>query len=183
MLKWWDKIVRYFYSRSLRDRLKEFSRLHTVINLKDAKSVGIIYDSTHPGNDSVIGEFATRLRSQGKTVEVLGFVNDKKIDSKPDVPVFNKKALTWAMVPTDEKALQFAGKNFDLLLACFTTESLPLEYISCISKARWRVGHYNPAKTDCYDMMVNMGNKTELPYFIDQATQFLNKIEYDTVKA
>lgn len=183
MMSLWNKIVRYFYAGALRDKLKDTKPAHAITNLKDAKSVGIVYDSTNPANDAIITEFAGLLRNQGKTVEVLGFINDAKPITKPDVPSFNRKGLNWAQVPTDEKALQFAGKNFDLLLACFTTESLPLEYISSTSKARWRVGHYNPAKTECYDMMINMGDKTDLPYFLDQASNFLNKIEYDTVKA
>ncbi len=182
-MNWWEQIIRFFYQRSLNAKLQSTTDTSKIINLKDAKTVGIMYNSTQPDNDIIITKFAEHLRAAGKTVEILGYINDTKTERKVDITVFNKKSLTWCGVPTDEKALAFAEKNFDLLLACFIGENLPLEYLSCISKARWRVGAYYPGKTNCYDMMVNVGDRQEVQYFLDQASDFLNKINYDTATA
>ena len=83
-------------------------------------------------------------------------------------------------MPIDERANAFAAKKFDLLFAAFTDGNLPLEYIARISAARWRVGCFSESKTDYYDLMINMSGKTDLPYFLEQATYFLNQIKYDT---
>lgn len=179
-MKYWDRLRNYFYKRTLAERVKNIRVKHDIINWRDAKTVGIVYDSTNPANDSVIAAFAEKLRGENKEVEILGFVNDKKIDTKTGITVFNKKSLSWTLAPEDEKVDRFANQNFDLLLGCFTGENLSLEFVTRISKARWRVGAYIENKTDCYDMMVNVGDKNELPYLIEQTTYFLNQIKYDS---
>lgn len=180
MLQWWDKLKRYFYSRALNEKTIGADTRRTVINLADTKTIGILYDSTNPDNDIIITKFAEQLRNSGKQVEILAYQHDTKTEHKADVQVFNKKGVSWCGVPFDKRALQFAGKKYDLLLACFTAENLPLEFISAMSKARWRVGAYNKAKTNCFDMMINTGDKANVQYFITQATEFLKNIKYDT---
>lgn len=178
-MKYWDRIRNYFYKRTLEERVKNLHVKHNVINLNDAKSIGIVYDSTIPENDTVIAGFAHKLREQNKQVEILGFVNDKKTDTKEGVTIFNKKNLNWTQAPAGERVEKFALQKFDLLLGCFTGENLPLEFVTRISNARWRVGAYVENKTDCYDMMVNVSGKNDLPYLIEQTTYFLNQIKYD----
>ena len=176
-MKIWDDLRNYFYKKSL---LKRMARNHTdriITNLSDAQSVGIIYDSSNPDNDIIITKFAEHLRTEGKMVDILCFVNDTKTDHKADVMVFNKKSLSWYRTPQDEQVEKFAKNNFDLLLACFTAESFPLEYVAGISNANWRVGTYNANKTGLYDFMINVGGKNDLSYFLEQTTHFLNQVK------
>jgi hypothetical protein len=182
MMQWWERIVRYFYNRTLTQQLKARKANTAITNLADAKTVGILYDSTNPSNDIIIARFAEQLRNNGKQVDILAYINDPKIESKADIALFNKKAITWCRVPQSDKATQFASKPFDLLLCCFTEENLPLEFISATGNAKWRVGAYRINKTHCYDMMIQLGNKTDLQYFITQSTHFLNNIHYDSAK-
>ncbi len=179
-MKLWDDIRNYFYKRNIDARLSALKASRKIINLTDAKSVGIIYDSTNPDNDIIITKFAENLRKQGKTVDLLGFINDKKIDHKADVIVFNTKNLSWTQVPVDDRVEKFADKNFDLLFAAFIDENLPLEYVARISKAKWRVGSFAESKTDYYELMINLGGNNDLQYFLDQSTHFLNQIKYDS---
>ncbi len=173
----WDKIRNYFYKKELAERLRTLNVTRAITNLNDAKSIGLIYDSTDPANDSVIAKFASDLRKQSKSVDILGFINDKKLNYKAGIAAFNKKNLTWALVPEGGEVETFSEKKYDLLLACFVGENLPLEFIARVSNAKWRVGFYDASKTDCYDMMINMGEHKELPYLLEQSVYFLNQIK------
>lgn len=179
-MKLWDDIRNYFYQKNIAAKLKGLSSARSLTNLHDAKTVGIIYDSTLTANDTAIHQFAEQLRAKGKTVEILAFINYKKIDTKPGIELFNTKNLSWNLTPNDERVEKFTGKNFDLLLACFMDSNYPLEYIVRTSRAKWRVGHFSEKKTDFYEMMINTDSKKELPYFLEQATHFLNAIKYDS---
>ena len=179
-MKLWDDIRNYFYQKNIEQKLTGLNPERVITNLSDAKNIGIVYDSTNPDNDIIITKFAENLRKQSKTVDILGFVNDKKIDHKADILVFNTKNLNWMKIPNDERVENFAAKKFDLLLACFIDENFPLEYVARISKAKWRVGNYAEKKTDYYDMMINLSGKNDLQYFLEQTTHFLNQIVYDT---
>ena len=70
-MKYWDNIRNYFYKRTLQERIENLHVKHEVINLNDAKTIGIVYDSTDPANDSVVATFAEQLRGQNKQVEIL----------------------------------------------------------------------------------------------------------------
>ena len=176
----WDDFRNYFYHKNIEKKLAGLNPKRILTNLRNAKTVGIIYDSTNPDNDIIITKFAEHLRTEGKTVDILGFVDDKKIDHKADVLIFNTKNLNWTRTPDDERVEKFSDKNFDLLFAAFTSESFPLEYIARTSKAKWRLGIFDEKKTDYYDMMINMSGKNELQHFLEQSTHFLNKIQYDS---
>ncbi|MBK7147779.1 MAG: hypothetical protein IPH78_02910 [Bacteroidetes bacterium] len=179
-MKIWDDIKLFFYKRALAEQLKNLKCSRKVTNLEDAKSIGVIYDSTNPDNDIIVTKFSEELRKQGKTVQLMGYVHDTKIDHKADITVFNKNNLSWYMVPKDARVDKFVSEPFDLLFAANTSKNLPLEFIARLSKAKWRVGPFDAQKTDCYDLMVNTSGKTEVNYFLQQATHFLKQIRYDS---
>lgn len=179
-MKWWDNLKRYFYKKNLVEQLALVKVNRQVINYNDVKTVGLIYDSTNPANDVVVGKFVERLNGDGKTVEILGFVNDKKIESKPGLNIFNKKEVSWTNVPQSEKALTFAKGKYDLFIGCFIGENLPLEYLAAVSEARWRMGAYTEKKTELYDMMINTGERNDIDYFLNQTIYFLKQIKYDS---
>lgn len=177
-MQWWDNFRNYFYQKNVQQKLAGANPSRILTNLSDAKSIGIIYDSTLPDNDIIITRFAEHLRQEGKQVEILGYINDTKTDHKADVSIFNKNHISWNLTPVDDRVEKFAGKNFDLLFAAFTGVNYPLEYIARISNAKWRVGTFHQQKTDYYELMINVGTKEGVDYFLEQATHYLNQIQY-----
>ena len=172
---------------SIKDRLyksvlrqRGSARPHRAItNLSDAQTVGVIYDSSDPDNDITITKFAEMLRNKGKKVDIIAYINDKKIDHKGDIAVFNPSAVNWYGIPLDERVAAFCSKPFDLLICAMPRESKPLEYIAYLSKAKYRVGPFDEQKTYCYDLMIQMGTRTSLDYLLQQMVYFLDKIKYD----
>lgn len=180
MMKLWNDFRNYFYKKSLSKKLELVKTERIVTNLEDSVSIGIIYDSSNPDNDIIITKYAENLRKQGKTVDLLGFVNDTKTEHKADVQIFNKTKLSWINIPHDEKVEQFVAKKFDLLIAAFTQPNPALEYVAGISRAGWKTGTYAADKTHLYDLMINLHGKNDLSYLLEQTTHFLNQVKYDS---
>jgi hypothetical protein len=172
-----ERIKNSLYENVLRQKGSNKAQ-RAIVNLNDAKSIGIIYDSTNPDHDITITKFGEMLRNKGKAVEIMAYVNDKKIDHKGDIALFNPKAVNWYGVPLDPRIATFCDKPFDLLICALLAESKPLEYIACLSKAKYRVGPFNDKKTQCYDLMIEMGTKNELGYLLQQMVHFLESIKY-----
>ena len=179
-MKYWIRIRNFFYLKYLENKMRTIKAKRIITNYKNAKTIGILYDSSPSYADAIIKKFAQTLCADGKTVSVLAFLNDSKIDHKPDIDLFNKKALNWILVPTHVNIDKFTAQNFDLLIACIITENLPLEYVVRTSNAKWRVGSYAENKTDHYELMINLDGKDDLSYFLQQTLFFLNKIDYDS---
>ncbi|MFN8308544.1 MAG: hypothetical protein U0T73_01155 [Chitinophagales bacterium] len=171
-----DQLKQYLY-RSVIEQRRQLLAPHRIVNMAQAASIGIIYDSTPPSNDIVIAKFAEALRNKGKKVEVFAFLNDKKTDRKADVEIFNRNAVNWYGIPTDEKVSQFCKKKFDLLLCAYNQPSPPLEYIAMFSQAQYRVGCFHEQKTKCYDLMIQTGSNTDLQYLLQRMLITLDSIQ------
>ena len=171
-----ERIKRNFYNSVLRQRGSNIPR--KITNLNDAKSIGICYDSTHPDHDIAITKFAELLRSKGKSVDIIAFLNDKKIDHKGDITIFNAAKVNWYGIPNDERVDAFISKKFDLLLCPLTNPCAPVEYISYLSNAKYRVGPYDNGKEDYFDLMIQSGEKDTVNYILQQMLHFLNTITY-----
>jgi hypothetical protein len=173
-----DSIKDYFYQSVLTDRGANRPP-RKITNLNDAKTIGIIYDSTNPDNDIIITKFSEMLKNKGKSVEVMAYLDDKKIDHKADINIFNKKAVNWYEIPIDDRVAAYCNKNFDLLICALTSENKPLEYMAYVSKAKYRVGPFAEDKTRFYDLMIQLDGKRDLNYLLQQMTHFLENIKYN----
>jgi len=177
-MKLLDDIKRYFYKSTISQRAEGLKVVRKITNLNDAKTIGIIYDSSNPNHDVSVTKFSETLRGKGKTVEILGFLNDKKIDHKEDILIFNLNDVNWYGIPNSKRVDDFCNKEFDLLLCLFSEEVLPLEYIAFFSKAKYRVGAFDATKTSFYDLMIKTDIKKDMNYLIQQMIHFLNNIKY-----
>jgi hypothetical protein len=173
-----EEIKNHFYQDVLKQR-GIIRPKRTITNLNDAQAIGILYDSSNPDHDITITKFAEMLRGKGKTVEIMAYIDDKKVDHKGDIAIFNPKAVNWYGVPIDERVDRFCSKPIDLLICAILTESRPLEYIAYLSKAKYRIGPFDERKTHCYDLMIEMGSKSDLDYLLYQMVHFLEKINAD----
>ena len=175
MMDWLEQIKQYFYDSVLQQRSLRPTR--AVINIDDAKTIGIIYDSSIPDHDIAITKFAEMLRAKGKKVEILAYMNDKKIDHKGDIKIFNPSGVNWYGIPKDERVTAFCTQTFDLLLCAMLSSSRPLEYIAYLSQARYRVGRYDEAKTKFYDLMIHTADRQDMNYLLEQMFSFLEKMK------
>jgi len=173
-----DRIKNSLYQRVLKQRGSSRPK-RTITNLTDAQNIGIIYDSSDPDHDITITKFAEMLRNKGKKVNILAYINNKKIDHKGDIALFNPNAVNWYGIPLDGRVSTFCNQPFDLLICAMLQENKPLEYIAYLSMAKYRIGPFDEQKTYCYDLMIEMGARTNLDYLLQQMVAFLEKIKYD----
>ena len=146
-------------------------------NLLLAKTFGIIYDSTLPGNDIAATKIAEWLRNKGKEVTVLGYLHEKEITSKEDVEIFNLKDVNWYGVPKTDRVKKFCDTHFDVLLCGITDDNRPLDYIAYMSKAKCRVGPYIQGKTGAFELMVNIEKGLNLKTALEKMIMLLNLIK------
>ena len=171
-----QNIKKYFYDSVLLQR-GTARTTRTVVNIANAKTIGIIYDASLPDHDITITKFAEMLRNKGKTVEILAYTDDKKIDHKGDIKVINPNGINWYGIPKDERVTTFCTQPFDLLLCVLLTASMPLEYIAYLSHAKYRVGLYDETKTRFYDLMIHTGERKDMGYLLQQMMSFLEQMK------
>jgi len=159
------------------------SRNRKLVNLRDAKKIGILYNLDDVPDYDVVAEFVTQLQHDRKEVKALGFVKNKNLVSrflpKLSYDFFSMKDINWFYKPVKQKVMDFMQKDFDLLIDLDMKDSLPLKYISGLSMSMCRVGRFSEASIPCYDLMLNVESSTSISEFIKQITHYLTIINND----
>ncbi|MBL4654253.1 MAG: hypothetical protein JKY33_00335 [Bacteroidia bacterium] len=150
------------------------------VNFDDAKRVGIIYDATDSERFEIVKEYAKEIRESGKEVKALGFVNDKQTGRHQlptiDLDFFTLKDLNWYLKPSGHTIRNFINGDHDILICLDMEGCLPLQFIAGSSKAKYRVGKYDPKNQSYYDLMIDLQKNENLSYFIEQVNHYINLI-------
>jgi hypothetical protein len=173
-------IGRYYFKKDLAKSIRN----RTLINLRDARKIGILYSLDDVTDYDVVSEFVTRLQHDHKEVKALGFVKNKNLVSrflpKLSYDFFSAKDVNLFYKPVDSKVRDFINREFDVLIDLSMKETLPLLYIAGCSMAQCRVGKFSEDNTACYDLMIDVGPTTLIKDFIDQIIHYLTIINSDT---
>ncbi|HTX87659.1 MAG TPA: hypothetical protein VMC08_01630 [Bacteroidales bacterium] len=171
---------KFFSWKRLRKSLHGTGRQRRIVNLRDARRVGILYSLNEVADYDVVAEFVTKLQHDHKEVKALGFVKNKNLVSrflpKLSYDFFSKKDINWFHTPVSVKVKDFIEQEFDILIDLSTREILPLKYIAGHSMAHCRVGRDPGEKPDCYDLMIDASPAMPVAEFIRQVSHYLSVI-------
>lgn len=174
MLKKLKHTLHYY---TLHNKLKHHNYIHRAVPMHEIKSVGILFDADEPKNELIIKKLMQQLQQKNIRVEVLGYTpNLPKNRGAVIFDYFTDKELNWQLVPRQSILNGYAEKQFDVLLNLYTRQLLPLEYISSLSKATFRIGRYIAEKDYYCDMMISLKDNDTLESLIQQTLYYLNQI-------
>jgi len=149
------------------------------ISFKEANSIGIIYNATHPQTIDTVQAFVDRLIDAGKEVQSLGYINLKKsevIQSKyQNLDFIVKQDVSWYHKPKTFNSSRFIKNKYDILLNLYIEECLALQYMSAFSDAKFRVGHYQKGNLYCNDFHIDLKGDSNVSSLIEQIEHYLNK--------
>lgn len=171
------KIKYKLHNNALKSKLKQVNCVHKAVAMHEIKSVGILFDADEPNNELIIKKLMQQLQQKNIRVEVLGYIPQlPKNRGAVIFDYFTDKDVSWHLVPQQSILNGYAEKKFDVLLNLYTDEVLPLEYISAISKATFRIGRYIATKDFYCDLMISLKEKDTLENLIQQTLHYLNQI-------
>lgn len=155
-------------------------RQKTVFCFSQAINVGVIYDATEIQDLNKVKQLVKVLKEDHKNVKTLGYVNDKTTkdfqQSRLGVDFFLNTDLNWHLKPENHIVENFISEEFDILIDLNMELALPLVYIACKSKAKFKVGRYDENCNEIYDLMLQIGKGADLNEFISQLKHYLTLI-------
>jgi hypothetical protein len=169
-------LKRKLHQRALAKQLRQLNNRHLSVDFESAKSIGILFDGTELGPREQILSYAKQLKSRGKKVKLLAFMNNRQENEGFVFKSFNKKELDFFLRPKSEEVREFIETPFDILLNLTPQPVLPLEYIAAVSKALFRVSRYHE-QSEAYEMMVDLPENADIKELIKQIEFFLNKMQ------
>lgn len=166
------KIFNYVLKKEMRFHKPE----RRIVNLADAREVGILFDATDTDRAALVNQLADSLRTQFRKIHMLGFYNYPKPALNLTFPHFHKKQLNWYLEPQGHLVDEFMERKFDVLINAYAGENPPLEYISALSNARYRIGLYDQSKMYLSDVMIQVQERNNLRQFIEQVKHYIYQL-------
>ncbi|MFC2175700.1 DUF6913 domain-containing protein [Bacteroidota bacterium] len=170
-------VGRYFLKKDMRVRNRKIQS----IALEDARSIGILFNAKDEKTFKEIRDFAEEMRGGGvRKVKALGFVPKSDVaaflESSKDFDFFSPQDFNWYQKPQGRKVAGFISEEFDILFDLRLKRSVSLLFIVGLSRAYFKVGKFEEKYKEYYDLMIDVADSAELPYFISQVKYYLSKI-------
>ncbi len=175
-----DRLRKYIANQQLKKELTNISRVKGIVNLDEARNIGVLYNISSEESYNQILSFLKSLKADQRTVIAMGFLNDKKLPTFLNQSVYNsiiyQKDLNWYLKPVNQYVSNFYKEKFDIVLNISLEDHYPLHYMLAHSNAKLRVGKFSDIYKDYYDLMIKPEDGTNQQDFIENMMHYLKLI-------
>ena len=171
------KISQNIGYKILSKRFKKSNRNKSVQDFETANYAIIVFDTLLPNSFAPIKEFSKFLHKQGIKTSILGYVTQKETPQEmllwSNVEFINQKDTNWYGCPKGLVTDNYFSKEPDILFVLSFNENLSIEYLTQLSKAKFKIGYYTKKNNDL-DLMINpVKSECEVSFFIEQVKHYI----------
>lgn len=171
----------------LRRKVSRLKRKRFSGNISSAKKLGIIWDANNIGEFPVISQFHQKMMERNIDVKVIGFYPGKELPDKLTAVRFltclKPQDINLSYRPVSKEANEFIKASFDILIDTNFSNVFPLEYISSLSAAGFKVGIFdNRYDNSPFDLMIDVKRNSDLNNYLTQVVHYLEMINNTSPK-
>jgi hypothetical protein len=160
-----------FVRRKLAKLTQNVSRKPVLPDVTTAKVIGVIY---HPSQKEAFNYLKNYFNREH--VIFRGFcVFEENSNPHPDSSSLTIKDLNFWGLPKMEMISDFVDFKYDILLNLALKQNLVLDYITLLSKARFKVG-CSPDEDNYFDLNINIGEKQDTMFLVKQQIFYLAQL-------
>ena len=166
---------------SLNRERKRLNRNVKAFSIEKASTIGVVYNATNRNDAETVKKFIQYLREERKETLSIGFIDSKDASDivKPHLNYvyFDKRNLSKSLVPKGSDVANFINKPYSILIDLNINECFPIEYISSLSNAKFKVGAKGGYRNDACDLVIDIDENNKLEYLIIQVKHYLKMIK------
>ncbi len=162
--------------------LKKKRRSKKFHNFSSAKSIGVIFNASTSDSYQCSKDFIEQLKLGNVKVEGLGYTKKRKVNglastaAQDGLKVFSIRDRNWYQKPTNNAVSEFTQNQYDMLIDLSLEQEFSVKYIMGTTDAEFKVGHELESNELIYDFVLDMKERNELPFYIDQIKHYLKNI-------
>jgi hypothetical protein len=166
---------------SLKKERKRLKRNVKAFSIEKASTIGVLYNATNRNESEIVKKFVQYLREERKEVLSIGYIDSKDSSDiiKPHLNYvyFDKRNLSKALVPKGNDVTNFINKPYSILIDLNKDDCFPIEYISSLSNAKFKVGANGSYRDKVCDLVIDTSENQQLEYLIIQVKHYLKMIK------
>lgn len=133
------KVAKFLLSRA-----QEVERNRQTVNLKSAKSIGIVYNASNSETDDLVKRYIKHLKEYKIKIKAIGYYDEKElpldVNPKLEYDFITKKDLNLQLEPKSVVVQNFLDEEYDILIDTSATDHIIMQYLVHYSKAKFKVG-------------------------------------------
>jgi hypothetical protein len=163
---------------------KEYKRLDRNVkafSIEKASTIGVLYNATNRNDAETVKKFIQYLKEERKEVLSIGYIDSKDSTDiiKPHLNYvyFDKRNLSKTLIPKGNDVANFINKPYSIVIDLNTDDCFPIEYISSLSHAKFKVGAIGSYRDSVCDLVIDTSENKQLEYLIIQIKHYLKMIK------
>lgn len=143
------------------NQLKKNKAVRQSTEYKKAETIGILFSVENKKKHDEVKELVHKLQQDGKKVQVLEFLPEKKENFEFMFDFFTLKDISfWGKIES-AKTLRFADTSFDYLFCLDARLNPMIAYVLARSKSKCRVGKFNESAKPLFELMIDSNGSTK----------------------
>jgi hypothetical protein len=156
-------------------------------NFQDVRNIGIVWEASRTGEFSSLSRFHQRMQDIKIDVTVFGYFPGKNLPDQYTAIRFltctRKDELNKLYHPDSSETNSFIKNPFDVLIDINFDKQLPLNYVTSLSKAKFKVGLYDVDTAESlFDLMLEVKKPVDIDSYLTQVIHYLEMIKDKSIK-
>ena len=164
----------------LRLKAAKMQRQKKLYDFASAKYVGVLCSPQDVFTTAYLKEFLHSLSRKGIKYSVYGYFDGETIPENflylKDIDFITKQDLNFLFIPKEPVMQKFVNEPFDMLINCNLNDYFPVEYMSKLSMAKFKVGIRREEGEQPYDLMIDISKNPTIEYFIENLEIYLSNL-------
>lgn len=150
-------------------------------DISNIKKIGIVWDATKTGDFISLSKFHQQMQERNVDVKIIGYHPGKELPDQYTAIRFlsciRRNELSFFYLPVSTEADVFINSGFDVLIDINFDKVFPLQCITTLSSASFKVGLFN-SETDTltFDLMMEIKKPVQVENYLTQVIHYLEMI-------
>lgn len=150
-----------FLKTRIANQLKKNKAVRGSTAYQKAETIGILFSVEDKKKHDEVKDFIHKLQQDGKKVQVLEFLPEKKENYEFMFDFFTLKDISfWGKIES-AKTLKFSETAFDYLFCLDTRLNPMISYVLARSKSKCRVGKFSENDQALFEFMIDSNGSTK----------------------
>ncbi len=142
-------------------------------NISRVKTIGVVWDSSNSDQFPLLSKFYQKMHDRDIDIRVLGYfpgeVMPDQFTAVRYLTSIRKKDVNFFYIPVTDDANEFINYRFDILIDINFNKVFPLQYISSLSAARFKVGLYEAEEEYLpFELMMDIKKPVDISKLFNQ---------------
>jgi len=173
------KIINSYIKKRLFQAYRKQERNAIIVNLRSAKSVGILWNPSDEESIEMYELLRKTLNEKGIKSFGMAFISTKRgketLSTVANSWLLDNRDVSFFGRPKNGEGTHFIQEVFDILIDLSLTKTIPMQYILIHSAARFKVG-WKGEDPNLYDLEIDVSANPGCRFLMEQSIYYLEKL-------